>query len=367
MIKFLDLQKINDQYRVELVDAFERVLRTGWFLLGDETARFEKEFAGYCGVKEAIGVANGLDALNLIFRAYIELGVMQQGDEVIVPANTYIASVLAVSENGLTPVFVEPELETYNINPYILEEYITPNTRAILAVHLYGNMVAMDAICSLAEKYSLKVIEDSAQAHGAVFNGKKAGNWGDASGFSFYPGKNLGALGDGGAVTTNDAELAKIIRSIANYGSEIKYHNDYRGLNSRLDEIQAAFLGVKLKYLDYEITKRREIALRYIKEIKNDHLSLPSFMEIEQHVWHLFVVRTQHRDSFQKYLTENNIQTVIHYPIPPHKQQAYVDFNQMSFPITEKIHNEVLSLPISPILTNEEVTTIIDVVNRYGK
>jgi len=365
MIKFLDLKKINAQYKGELLTAFERVLDSGWFLLGEELKQFEQEFANFCGATHAIGVANGLDALNLIFRAYIELGIMSEGDEVIVPANTYIASILAISENGLVPVLVEPEIDTYNLNPDLIEQHISSKTKAILAVHLYGNIAKMDEICKIASKYGLKVVEDAAQAHGATFKDKKAGNWGDASGFSFYPGKNLGALGDGGAVTTNDEVLAKTIRSLGNYGSEKKYHNDFKGTNSRLDEIQAAFLNVKLKHIETEITKRREIASRYLTEIKNNNLILPSVAEKENHVWHLFVVRINNREHFLNYLDKNNIQAVIHYPIPPHKQKAYAALNNLTLPITEQIHQQVLSLPINAILTTEEVDTIIKVVNKY--
>lgn len=367
MIKFLDLKNINAQYRGDLLAAFERVLDSGWFLLGEEVKQFEQEFADFCGTSHAVGVANGLDALNLIFRAYKELGIMNVGDEVIVPANTYIASILAISENGLVPVLVEPELDTYNLDPSLIEQYISSKTKAILAVHLYGNIAKMDEICKIASKYGLKVVEDAAQAHGAIMNDKKAGNWGDATGFSFYPGKNLGALGDGGAVTTNDEILAKTIRSLGNYGSEKKYHNDYKGLNSRLDEIQAAFLSVKLKHIETEIVKRREIASRYLTEITNNNLVLPSISEEKNHVWHLFVVRVNDRENFLNYLEEYNIQAVIHYPIPPHKQKAYTDFNHIYLPITEKIHEEVVSLPISPILNTDEVTAIINVVNNYKK
>lgn len=367
MIKFLDLQKINAQYDKELEAAFSRVLNSGWYIQGEEVSQFEKHFADYCGVKHCIGVANGLDALILIIRAYKELGVMEDGDEIIVPANTYIASVLAISANGLSPVFVEPNTDSYNIDPLLIEEKITSRTKAILAVHLYGNMVDMLSINRIAAKYNLKVIEDSAQSHGAKLEDKKAGSWGDASGFSFYPGKNLGALGDGGAVTTNDDELNSIIRSLGNYGSHKKYHNDLQGVNSRLDELQAALLSVKLKFLDKEIEKRRNVAHQYLTRISNSEIKLPQFNKEENHVWHLFVVKVNDREHFQNFLTSNNIQTVIHYPIPPHKQKAYSSFNYLSLPITEQIHHQVISLPISAILSGEEIDTIIDVVNNYER
>jgi dTDP-4-amino-4,6-dideoxygalactose transaminase len=367
MIKFLDLQKINTQYSKELEQAFSRVLKSGWYIQGEEVNKFEKEFANYCGVKHCIGVANGLDALILIIRAYKELGFMADGDEIIVPANTYIASVLAISANGLSPVFVEPEISSYNINPILIEEKITSKTKAILAVHLYGNMADMSSINKIASKYNLKVIEDSAQSHGAKLNDKKAGNWGDASAFSFYPGKNLGALGDGGAVTTNDDELNSIIRSLGNYGSHKKYHNDILGVNSRLDELQAALLGVKLNFLDKEISERRNVANQYLTRIKNTAITLPQVNSQENHVWHLFVVRINDREHFQKFLTDHQIQTVIHYPIPPHKQKAYASYNHLKLPITEQIHEQVISLPISAVLTAEEIDTIIDVINKYER
>jgi dTDP-4-amino-4,6-dideoxygalactose transaminase len=310
-------------------------------------------------------VANGLDALILILRAYKELGVMKDGDEIIVPANTYIASILAISANNLTPILVEPDLNNYNLDPKLIEGKVTTKTKGILAVHLYGQISDMVAICDIAKKYNLKVIEDAAQAHGASINNKKAGNWGDASGFSFYPGKNLGALGDAGAITTNDELLAKTIRSIANYGSEIKYHNEFKGINSRLDELQSAFLSVKLKHLENEIERRRAVANRYLNELKNDRIILPSFINQENHVWHVFVVRVEDRPGFQNYLTNNGIQSLIHYPIPPHQQKAYPELNHLSLPITEQIHRQIISLPISAVLTADEVSEIINIVNLY--
>ncbi len=366
MIKFLDLYAINQQHKEELKMAFERVLNSGWYIMGKELAQFETDFATYCGTKHAIGVANGLDALILIIRAYKELGLFKDGDEIIVPANTYIASILAISANNLIPILVEPDIDTYNINPILIEEKITTKTKAILPVHLYGQLCNMDAILAIAKKHNLKVIEDCAQAHGATAtNGLKAGNFGDAAGFSFYPGKNLGALGDAGAITTNNDELANTLRTLLNYGSQVKYQNLYKGINSRLDELQAALLGVKLKTLDQETAIKRSIANRYINEINNPKISLPKVVLQQAHVWHLFVIRTKDRVSLQQYLTTNGIQTVIHYPIPPHKQKAYKELNCLSLPVSEKIHNEVLSLPLSQVITNAEVDFIINAINEY--
>lgn len=366
MIKFLDLQKINLSHQNEIEDRLLKTFRSGWYLMGEELKLFEKNLSEYIGAKHAIGVANGLDALRLILRAYIELGFMQKGDEILVPSNTYIASILAISDNGLVPVLVEPDIENYNIDISKIEEKITSKTRGILIVHLYGRVVFSDELLALAKKHNLKIIEDNAQAIGAEWNNTKTGNLGDAAGFSFYPGKNLGALGDAGAVTTNDDELAFTIRAIANYGSNKKYVNIYQGLNSRLDEIQAAVLDVKLKYIDSENDIRRKIAQRYIAEITNSKVILPQDPDdSKEHVWHLFVIRTEKRDSLQEYLTENGIQTVIHYPIPPHKQKAYVEWNEMTYPISEKIHNEVLSLPVSPVMSQDEVTKIIEIINNF--
>ncbi|SFH28246.1 DegT/DnrJ/EryC1/StrS family aminotransferase [Pedobacter insulae] len=367
MIKFLDLQRINAQYKEELQNAFNRVIDSGWYILGEEVKRFEEEFADYCGVEHCVGVANGLDALILIFRAYKELGMMQDGDEIIVPANTYIASVLAISANNLVPVLVEPTLDFYNIDPALITAHITPRTKGILAVHLYGQLADLSAISIIAQQHGLKIIEDAAQAHGASKEGNKAGSLGDAAGFSFYPGKNLGAIGDGGAVTTNDNLLAKTIRALANYGSEIKYQNEYQGVNSRLDELQAALLAVKLKYLEKEIERRRAIANQFINGIKNPHVSLPKVKDQNSHVWHVFVVRVKERERFQSYLTANNIQTIIHYPIPPHQQKAYQHLNHLSLPVTEKIHKEIISLPISAVLADKDVEKIIAVINSYAE
>lgn len=366
MIKFLDLQKINLLHQAEIEERLLKTFRSGWYLLGGEVKAFEDNLAAYTGAKHAIGVANGLDALRLILRGYIEMGVMQRGDEIIVPANTYIASVLAISDNGLVPVFVEPDPRTFNLDLTKVEEHLTPKTKGIMLVHLYGQIVFSEGLKALAQKHHLKIIEDNTQAIGAVQNGKKSGNLGDAAGFSFYPGKNLGALGDAGAVTTNDEELAKTIRALANYGSNQKYVNIYQGLNSRLDELQAAVLAVKLQYIDEENSRRRAIAERYSREINHPNITLPVMpKDAGEHVWHLYVIRTADRESLQNYLTENGVQTLIHYPIPPHKQQAYAQYNHLSFPITEKIHDEVLSLPISPVMTDEEVERVVEVMNGF--
>lgn len=366
MIKFLDLQKINLQHQDEIEAQLLEVFRSGWYLLGEKTKIFENNLSSYIGTAHAIGVANGLDALRLILRAYIELGTMKAGDEILVPSNTYIASILAISDNGLVPVLVEPDISNYNIDIKKIEEKITSRTKGILIVHLYGRTVFSDELTSIAQKYDLKIIEDNAQAIGAEWNGKKTGSLGDAAGFSFYPGKNLGALGDAGGITTNDEELAKTIRALANYGSNQKYVNIYQGLNSRLDEIQAAVLDIKLKYIDQENTIRQNIAKRYISEISNSKITLPENPADEnEHVWHLFVIRTEDRNNLQKYLTENGVQTLIHYPIPPHKQEAYKEWNDLSFPISEKVHNEVLSLPISPIMSNDEIENIINLINEF--
>jgi len=366
MIKFLDLQKINLAYQEEIEQRMLSTFRSGWYLLGNEVKNFEDNFNTYIGTENSIGVANGLDALRLIFRAYIELGIMEKGDEVIVPANTYIASILAITDNGLVPVLIEPDLDTYNIDISKIEEKITSRTKAIMIVHLYGQIVFSKELEAIAQKHNLKIVEDNAQAIGASWNGIKSGHLGDAAGFSFYPGKNLGALGDAGAVTCKDAVLAKTIRVLANYGSSQKYINIYQGLNSRLDEIQAAVLDVKLKYIDAENIRRREIANRYSNEIKNNKIILPLIpVEESLHVWHLFIIRTEEREKLQNYLSENEVQSLIHYPIPPHKQEAYKEMNSLHFPITEKIHDEVLSLPISPVMTDDEVSKVIEIVNNY--
>ena len=361
MIPFLDLKAINARYKDEIKARIDGVLDSGWYLLGEQNKKFESNFAAYCGAKYCVGCANGLDALRLIIKAY----GFGKGDEIIAPANTYIASILAITDNGCSPVLVEPDLDTYNINPDLIEAKITDKTKAILVVHLYGQAVKMDKIWALAKKYNLKIIEDSAQAHGAYYNDKRVGSLGDASGFSFYPGKNLGALGDGGAVTTNDEELAQKIRALANYGSHKKYENIYQGLNSRLDEIQAAVLDVKLKYLDSDNAKRKEIAQYYLQNIKNPLISLPQTYSENSHVWHLFVVRVKDRARFQNYLNDNGIQTIIHYPIPPHKQECYKELNHLSFKITEQIHSEIISIPISPVMSDSQIQKVVEAINSY--
>lgn len=377
MIKFLDLQKINAQYEDEIKTATNRVIDSGWYLLGNEVNTFENNYANYIGTKHCIGVANGLDALRLILKAYIEMGIMCEGDEVIVPANTYIASILAITDNRLVPVLVEPDINTYQIDDRLIEAVITPKTKAIMIVHLYGQCAYTERIGEICKIYNLKLIEDNAQAHGCCYlepriknqEPRKTGSLGDAAGHSFYPGKNLGALGDGGAVTTNNDELATIIRAFANYGSTQKYVCDYQGLNSRLDEIQAAVLDVKLKYLDADTKRRVEIAEYYCKNIKHTDIILPSVSPFRglggNHVFHLFPIRTSRRDELQRYLTNNNIQTLIHYPIPPHKQACYCEMNIKSFPITEKIHNEELSLPISQVLSWTEVENVCKLINEF--
>lgn len=365
MIKFLDLEKVTASHGEEINEAVTRVVNSGWYLQGKENEKFEKDFADYIGTDYCVGCANGLDALIWIFRAYVEMGVMKPGDEVIVPANTYIASILAISENGLVPVLVEPDINTYQIDPEKIEATITPRTKAILIVHLYGQCAYTEKIGELCKKYNLKLIEDNAQAHGCRFNGRRTGSLGDAAGHSFYPGKNLGALGDAGAVTTNDEELAKVIRAVANYGSAKKYVFKYTGRNSRLDEIQAAVLDVKLRHLDDDNERRKQIAEKYINGITNPAVITPEVADRDAHVFHIFPIRTEKRDELQKYLTEHGVQTNIHYPIAPHKQECYRDWNSWSFPITEKIHAEELSLPISPVLTDEEVNEVIRLINEW--
>lgn len=365
MIKFLDLQKINSIYQQELKEACNGIIDSGWYIRGNECQEFENEFAEYCGAKYCVGVANGLDALILILRAYKEIGIIQDEDEVIVPSNTYIASILAISQNNLVPVLVEPDINTYLLDVSKIEEKITSKTKVIMPVHLYGQTCQMNEINTIAKKYSLKVIEDSAQAHGAYFEDKRAGNLGDASGFSFYPGKNLGALGDGGAITTDDISLADNVRALANYGSYEKYKNLYKGTNSRLDEIQAAILRVKLKYLDNDVEYRRQIASYYLANIKNDKIILPKLRKQDNHVWHVFVIKTKNRDELQKYLAENDIETVIHYPIPPHHQDAYNEWKNDSYPISEQIHEEVLSLPIGQHLKENDIVKVVKVINKY--
>lgn len=365
MIKFLDLQKINKQYQGEIQEAISRVANSGWYLQGEENARFERNYADYIGSRYCVGVANGLDALKLILKAYIEMGVMEIGDEIIVPANTYIASILAITENRLKPVLVEPSLATLQIDDTLIEQAITSKTKGIMIVHLYGQCAYTDRIGEICERYGLKLIEDNAQAHGCRFNGRKTGSIGDAAGHSFYPGKNLGAFGDAGAVTTADKELADLIRALANYGSSKKYVFEYQGSNSRLDEIQAAILDVKLRYLDQDTQRRKDIAKRYIECISHPSVVLPTVKEWEGHVFHLFPILSKKRDELQEWLTSNKIQTLIHYPIPPHQQTCYRSLGGDKYFITEKIHREELSLPISPVLDEVDYSTVIRVINEW--
>ena len=365
-IPFLDLKTINAQMQEEIEQAALRVLRSGWYILGEELQNFEKQFAQWCGVEHVIGVANGLDALTLTLRAWKELGLIKEGDEVIVPANTYIASILAITENRLKPVLVEPDTITFNIDINKIEAVITSKTRVILPVHLYGRLVDMPALLKLAKQYDLLVLEDAAQAHGAALEGKKAGAWGNAAGFSFYPGKNLGALGDAGAITTNNLELANVLRALRNYGSHKKYHNQYQGVNSRLDEIQAAILAVKLKYLDMQTRQRQAIASAYQQYIANPDIVLPHAGVEQQHVWHLFVIKSDKRQQLQAYLHSHGIETGIHYPIAPHQQPAYACFKHMSLPISEKLHQQVLSLPIWPNMTQQQIECVVSVCQEFS-
>ncbi len=390
MIKFLDLQKITAQYSEEIHKAVDRVVDSGWYLQGEENKRFEQEYSKFIGTKYCIGVANGLDALIWILRAYIELGIMKEGDEVIVPANTYIASILAITENNLVPVLVEPDINTFQIDENKIEEAITPKTKAIMIVHLYGRCAYTDKIGEICKKHNLKLIEDNAQAQGCVYTpqspkgegdnksvspfrglgGKRTGSIGDAAGHSFYPGKNLGAFGDAGAVTTDNEELANTIRTLANYGSSKKYVFKYTGRNSRLDEIQAAVLSVKLKYLDKDNAHRKEIAKYYIENIKNPKIILPKIVDYNSHVFHIFPILCETRDELQNYLTENGVQTLIHYPIPPHKQECYqtnskFKIQNSKLQITERIHNEELSLPISPVMSLEDAKVVVELINKF--
>lgn len=362
MIKFFDLKKVNQRYEEAFHQKLEAFLQRGWYILGDEVKLFEEHFATFCKAKHCIGVGNGLDAMVLIFKAYIELGKLQKGDEVIVPANTYIASILAIIQADLVPVLVEPDTKTYNLNPTLIAQNISSKTKAILAVHLYGQLADIEKINIIAKEHQLLVIEDAAQAHGAKHSTSVTLN---PTAYSFYPSKNLGCLGDGGAVVTNDDELNQVIRAMRNYGSTQKYVNDYIGINSRLDELQAAFLSIKLPDLQEDNSKRRGIAKRYLSEIRNDKIKLPFWDGSENHVFHLFVIQTEHRAEFQASLKSNGIETLIHYPIPPHHQKALPHLKSLSFSITEKIHREIISLPMSPMLTAEEVDFIIQILNRY--
>lgn len=365
MIPFLDLLGINARSREALIAAFTRVLDSGWYIMGKELEAFEREYAGYCGTRHCVGVGNGLDALTLTLRGWLELGVLAPGDEVIVPANTYIATILAITENGLTPVLVEPDAATFNLDARLIERHVGPRTRAILPVHLYGQTADMSTINAVARKHNLKVLEDCAQAHGARHAGARAGALGDAGAHSFFPSKNLGALGDGGAVTTNDDALANTLRALRNYGSHRKYENIHKGVNSRLDELQAALLRVKLAHVDADNQRRREIAARYLHDIRHPQMTLPVVSANNEAVWHVFVIRSNARDALQNYLNNAGIGTLIHYPLPPHRQQAYREWNDRSYPITEAIHREVLSLPISPVMSDQQVSSVVSACNAW--
>ncbi|HLW62890.1 MAG TPA: DegT/DnrJ/EryC1/StrS family aminotransferase [Flavobacterium sp.] len=365
MIPYLDLKKLNEPYQQAFLEKTKSILEKGRFILGDEVMQFEQEFAAYCNVSHCIGVANGLDALTLIFKAYIELGILKTHDEIIVPANTYIASILAIINAGLIPKLVDTNLLNYNLTLETLQNQVTQYTKGVLMVHLYGQVTDAAAIKTFCKDFGLLLIEDAAQAHGAVGDGRKAGNVGDAAGFSFYPGKNLGCLGDGGAVTTNNPTLANCIRSLRNYGSELKYQNIYKGINSRLDELQAAFLRIKLKDLDFDNDRRRGIARKYLENINNPLVVLPFVTNFNAHVFHVFVVSVENRSAFQEYLLEHGIQTLIHYPIPPHKQKAMKDFGNLSFPVSELVHKQVVSIPLYPSLTLMEQEFIIEKINGF--
>lgn len=365
MIKFLDIQKITNKNSKEIHDEVSRIIDSGWYLLGDENKRFEKNYSDFIGTKHSINVANGLDALRLIIKAYVEMGVFETGDEIIVPANTYIASILAITDNRLKPILVEPDILSYQIDDSKIEQHISPRTKGIMIVHLYGQCAFTEKIGEICKKYNLKLIEDNAQSTGCVFKGRRTGSLGDAAGHSFYPGKNMGALGDSGAVTTDNDQLAETVRALANYGSGEKYVFDYQGLNSRMDEIQAAILNVKLKYIDSDNQYRKSIAKFYLDNISNSNIIVPIISDWDAHVCHLFVVRTKNRDMLLQHLADNGIQALIHYPIPPHKQKAYKEWNTMSFPITEKIHNEVVSLPISQVISEEEAQKVVNAINTF--
>lgn len=366
MIQFLELKKITEKYSEDIHEAVSRIINSGWYLHGVETDRFESNYADYIGTKYCIGVGNGLDALRLILRAYIELGIIEEGDEIIVPANTFIASILAITENKLKPILVEPAFDTLQIDDTKIESVLTKRTKGIMIVHLYGQCAYTDKIRAICQKNKLKLIEDNAQAHGCLYQGNKTGSLGDAAGHSFYPGKNLGSFGDAGAVTTNNLDLAKAVRSIANYGSTIKYTYQYKGLNSRIDEIQSAVLNVKLKYLDEDTNRRKQIARYYIENITNPDIKLPIVKDWASHVFHIFPIFTDKRDELQKYLINNDVQTNIHYPIPPHKQVCYKEWNELSFPITEQIHAQELSLPMSQVLTDEEIRIVVNLINKWN-
>lgn len=367
MIEFLPLKKVTEKYSDEIHRAVLRAVDSGWYLLGDEVKAFEREYADYIGTRNCVACANGLDALWLILRAYIEMGVMKPGDEVLVPANTYIASILAITENGLKPVLVEPRFETLEIDEELIENLITPRTKALMTVHLYGRLSWTGRMSEICRRNGLKLIEDNAQAQGCMtLNGRRTGSLGDAAGHSFYPGKNLGALGDAGAVTTDDGMLAETVRAIANYGSNEKYVFSYRGRNSRMDEVQAAMLRVKLRHLDEDNAARKRIAAMYVEGITNPLISLPEHLPEQSNVWHIFPIFCERRDELQKHLLLNGVQTLIHYPIPPHKQQCYNEWNELSLPVTERIHAQELSLPISQVITGQEADAVIKAINSFN-
>ena len=365
MIPVLDLRAVNARYRDALIAACTDIIDSGWYITGHALTQFEAEFAAYCGSSHCIGVGNGLDALTLVLRAWKAMGKLQEGDEVIVPANTFIASVLAISESGLRPVLVDPNPNHYGLSAATIEPHLTPRTRVLLPVHLYGQIAEMPTLVSLAQRHDLLVLEDAAQAHGASLEGRRAGSWGDAAGFSFYPGKNLGALGDGGAITTSDAALAATLRSLRNYGSETKYVHDLGGVNSRLDELQAAMLSVKLRGLDAEIGRRRRVADAYQRGICNPHIDLPSAGHEDSHVWHLYVVRTAHREALQGHLAAQGVGTLIHYPTPPHRQKAYAHLAALPLPLTEQLSREVLSLPMGPTLSDGDIDRVVTACNDF--
>ncbi|WP_299679007.1 DegT/DnrJ/EryC1/StrS family aminotransferase [uncultured Dokdonia sp.] len=366
MMPFLDLRALNAPYDTEFQEKFKAFLEKGWYILGDEVRLFEEEFAAYCGTTYCIGTANGLDALRLILEGYKILGKLSEGDEVLVASNTYIATILGIRQAGLVPVLVEADLKTYNFDFEDLQQKVTAKTKVVMPTHLYGQLTDMEAVSAFAKANNVLIVTDSAQSHGAkTSQGKRSGSLGDASGFSFYPTKNLGALGDGGAITTNDKALTEVLRSYRNYGFKERYVSAYEGLNSRLDEVQASFLRIKLRNLDASNTQRRAIATRYINEIKNPKITLPSWNGSEDHVFHLFVIRCKTRAHLCDYLKMNGVGTIIHYPVPPHQQEALKDYNHLSFPVTTQIHDEVVSIPLNPVMTKEMVSQVISILNNY--
>lgn len=365
MIPFLDLKRENERYADEIKEAVNRVIDSGWYILGEEKVRFEKEFAAYCGAKYCLGVGNGLDAIRLILMSYMEQGVMQEGDEVILPVNTFIATALAVSQCGLIPVFADCGINSYNVDPLSVNEKITDKTKAVIAVHLYGQVAPMKELQRIIKEYDLKLIEDAAQAHGAVYRGKRTGSLADAAAFSFYPVKNLGALGDAGAIATDNKDLFSTAKALANYGSDTKYIHEYKGINSRLDEVQAAMLSVKLKYLDADNKRRREIAKYYYENIHHKDIVLPAIKSIDEHAFHVYVIRTKNRKELESYLRDNGVQTQVHYPISVHKQKAYSECNSLSYPVAEMLQDEMLSIPLYPSLTDGETSKICNLLNNW--